>query len=113
MSKIKEIKEKINETEESIRKLHEKKFKLKKELLQEIHKFRIGDYVVYEKTNGNLLFGRIDIINNSNKTAGGKVIVYKGNPTNKDDYDIIYLADWKTEPDPRLTVLTSGRFFGG
>jgi len=97
--------------EDQIALLHKQKFEKKKELLQEIHKFKINDFVVYEKVDGKIIYGRIDIINNTNNTKGGQAIIYTDNntgdlPMNR-KYTIIYLHDWTTERDPRLKILSS------
>jgi hypothetical protein len=109
--KINYIREQINNVDDEIRSLKQKKFELKKELLQEIHQFKIGDFVVYKVTEDRLVWGRIDIINESNRTDGGKAIIYSNKPSENyfqaKQYTILYLHDWVKERDQKLRILSS------
>ncbi len=110
MNKQTLLRSEIKLLDDQIRLLYKQKFEKRKELLQEIHGFNIGDYVLYEKPDGKTISGRIDIINNSNETKGGQAIIYtdgteKEIPMNR-KYTIIHLFDWYTEKCPKLRVLS-------
>ena len=110
MSRQEYLRAQIRAVDDEIHSLKKKKFELKKELLQEIHEFRIGDFVVHTNIKGKLTWGRIDIINESNRTEGGQAVILDNKPSENymqsKQYTIIHLNDWTKERDPKLRILS-------
>jgi len=110
MSMQEYLRAQIKAIDDEVHSLKKKKFELKKELLQEIHEFKIGDFVVHTNIKGKLTWGRIDIISESNRTEGGQAIIYSNNPSENyyqsKQYTIIHLHDWTKERDTKLRILS-------